>query len=240
MKLIGIDGCPGGWVCASADTELSAVTFTIHQDLTDVFSDAVRDGTMVVIDVPIGLLADGPRACDLVARRYLPMGKKSSVFPAPCQETLAASSYEEACALNCGACGKAISKQLYGILPKIRDVDRLMSCARHSWIREAHPEVTFAALNGQAGPLPKKSTPAGQDKRLDLIRGYIPSIDPSINRAGLEERRRRLGAGKVSLDDLIDAIACLITAYRIENKTACTLPPDPPKNARGLRMEIVA
>jgi predicted RNase H-like nuclease len=240
MKLIGIDGCPGGWVCASADAELSTATFTIHQDLTNVFSDAVRDGDRVVIDVPIGLPADGPRECDVAARKYLPIGKKGSVFPAPCQETPAASSYKDACARNCRACGKAISKQLYGILRKIRDVDSLMCGPRQSWIREAHPEVTFAALGGQAGPLPKKSTPAGQDKRLDLIRGYVPSIDPSIDRAGLEDQRRRLGAGKVSLDDLIDAIACLITAYRIMKNTAFTLPLDPPKNARGLRMEIVA
>jgi predicted RNase H-like nuclease len=240
MKLIGIDGCPGGWVCASADAELSTATFTIHQDLTNVFSDAVRDGDRVVIDVPIGLPTDRPRECDVAARSYLPKGKKSSVFPAPCEVTLAAGTFGQACALNCQACGKAISKQLWGILPKIRDVDRLMSCARQSWIREAHPEVTFAALGGHASPLPKKRERAGQDKRLALIRSYVPSIDPSIDRAGLEERRRRLGAGKVSLDDLIDAIGCLITAYRIIKNTAFTLPPNPPKNARGLRMEIVA
>ena len=240
MRLIGIDGCPGGWVCASADAELRTVTFTIQEDLTNVFSEAVRDGDGVVIDVPIGLSTDGPRECDLAARTYLPVGKKSSVFPAPCQETLAASTFEEACAINRRACGKAISKQLWGILPKIRDVDGLMCGARQSWIREAHPEVTFAAIGDHASALPKKSAPAGQDERLALIRGYVPSIDPSIDRAGLEEQRRRLGAGNVSLDDLIDAIACLITAYRIMKNTSCTLPPDPPKNARGLRMEIVA
>jgi predicted RNase H-like nuclease len=236
MKLIGIDGCPGGWVCASAGVDLATVAFTIHQDLTNVFSEAVRDGDQVVIDVPIGLPTDGPRECDLAARQYLPIGRKSSVFPAPCQETLAASSFEDACALNRHACGKAISKQLWAILPKIRDVDGLMSCARQSWIREAHPEVTFAAIGDHAVPLPHKGKPAGQAARLALISSYVPSI----GHAGLVAQRRRLGAGKVGLDDLIDALACLITAFRIVNKTAFTLPRDPPKNARGLRMEIVA
>ena len=44
---------------------LAAVRFTIHADLTSIFSDAVRDGDFVVIDIPIGLPLSGPRACDL-------------------------------------------------------------------------------------------------------------------------------------------------------------------------------
>ena len=100
MKLIGIDGCRGGWVCATAPPDLATVTFTIETDLTAVFSAAVRDGDLVVVDIPIGLASREPRGCDLAARQYLQGPRKSSVFPAPCQATTAATTYEEACELN--------------------------------------------------------------------------------------------------------------------------------------------
>jgi predicted RNase H-like nuclease len=238
MKLIGIDGCRAGWVCAAAPPDLATVTFTIEQDLTAVFSAAERDGDLVVIDIPIGLASWEPRGCDLAARKFLGSPRQSSVFPAPCQATTAATTYAEACELNRRACGKAVSRQLYAILPKIRDVDNQMSPERQQWIREAHPEVTFAALDKRgSGPLPKKSEAEGQIQRLALIRRYVRDID----RLGVDEQRRRLGPGKVGFDDLIDAIACLITAFRVKMNIAFSLPEDRnERNDRGLRMEIVA
>jgi predicted RNase H-like nuclease len=237
-NLIGIDGCRAGWVCATAPADLATTTITIEQDLTAVFSGAARDGDLVVIDIPIGLAAREPRGCDLAARSYLQGPRKSSVFPAPCQGTITATTYEEACELNRRACGKAVSKQLFAILPRIRDVDNLMRPDMQRWIREGHPEVTFAALAGSGtGPLPNKREAEGQLQRLALIRGYIRDVD----RLGVDEQRRRLGPGKVSADDLIDAITCLITAFRIMTNTAFSFPKDQDeRNARGLRMEIIA
>jgi predicted RNase H-like nuclease len=238
MKLIGIDGCRGGWVCATAPADLATVAFTIVKDLAMVFSGAVREGDLAVIDIPIGLSLREPRGCDLAARKYLQGTRKSSVFPAPCQATTAATTYEEACELNRRACGKAVSRQLYAILPKIRDVDNLMRPDIQRWIREGHPEVTFAALaGGGAGPLPTKKGVEGQNQRLALTRRYIRDID----RLRIDEQRRRLGPGNVEVDDLIDAVACLITAFRIMTNTAFSFPKDQgERNARGLRMEIIA
>jgi predicted RNase H-like nuclease len=242
LKLIGIDGCPGGWISASADPSLASVTFTIHADLTSIFSNAVHDGDIVVIDIPIGLALNGPRACDLAAREYLRGSRKSCVFPAPCQATSDATAfgitYREACDVNFGAGGKKVSRQLFAILPKIHEVDRLISPPMQNRIREAHPEVTFAALDRpRPGPLAPKREPQGQIQRLALIRRHVRDVD----RLGLEEQRLRLGAGKVSIDDLVDALACLITASRVMNTTAFSLPSGQVEiNARGLRMEIVA
>ena len=45
-------------------------------------------------------------------------------------------------------CGKAFSKQAFGILPKIRELDRFMTSPLQEWVREAHPEVVFSVLGG--------------------------------------------------------------------------------------------
>ena len=39
---------------------------------------------IVAVDIPIGLPDDRPRATDVQARRRLPVGRKSSVFPGRC------------------------------------------------------------------------------------------------------------------------------------------------------------
>ena len=89
MKLIGIDGRHGGWRCAAANRRLAVVTFTLEEELRTDFSDAERDGDLVVVDIPIRLPSREPRECDLDARKYLQGSRKSSVFPAPCQAALA-------------------------------------------------------------------------------------------------------------------------------------------------------
>ena len=55
-----------------------------------------EDLSLIVIDVPIGLLHAGERECDRAARKLI--GKRrSSVFPAPIRAMLDAETYEEAC-----------------------------------------------------------------------------------------------------------------------------------------------
>jgi predicted RNase H-like nuclease len=60
----------------------------------------------------------------------LPLGRYrgSSVFPAPVRSALTADSWADACALSRASAlqGKAISKQTFAILPKIREIDNLL------------------------------------------------------------------------------------------------------------------
>src|SRR5690348_2560996 len=97
--------------------------------LSEIFGHAMTFD-LVAVDVPIGLLSayeTGGRACDRAARKLL-RNRGSSVFPAPVHPVLTAKSYDEACArsLASSACRKKISKQTFGILPKIREVDELL------------------------------------------------------------------------------------------------------------------
>ena len=191
---------------------------------------------MLAVDIPIGLTTSTARACDVDARRFLGAPRASSVFPAPSRAALDAASYAGACARNLRATGHRLSRQLYGILPKIRHVDRLLTPVMQVRVREAHPEVIFAALAGRRrGLAHSKKTPAGERERLAILRRVAPAFDP-------ETVRRALGAARVTRDDVIDAVACLVAARRVHAGTALVFPRTraPERDRRGLRMEIVA
>jgi predicted RNase H-like nuclease len=98
-ELMGIDGCRGGWLVAASDTALSALRFSVVEDLEPLIAGAERSGALMAIDMPIGLADGGPRTCDLEARRMLGRPRGSSVFPAPCRAAPAAAP-RRACVLS--------------------------------------------------------------------------------------------------------------------------------------------
>ena len=185
--------------------------------------------------MPIGLSDDGARACDLAARRLLGRPRASSVFPAPCRAALGATTYRRACALSRRTLGVALSRETFNILPKIRQVDVLMTPQLQEFVREVHPEVVFALRAGRGrGLRHAKRTADGERERRRLLGWVAPRFDPSAV-------RRRLGPGRVARDDVIDAVACLVAAARIQRGEARVLPEGAiARDARGLRMEIVA
>ncbi len=233
--LIGIDGCRAGWVVAEADTALRAISVRIEPTLDALFARAASGEVLVVIDIPIGLATNQRRAADGLARARLRSPRASSVFSAPSRAALAAKSYLEACDLNEGACQRRLSQQSYAILSKIREVDVLMSPSLQANVREGHPEVIFADLAGLPRGLSEpKKTSAGRDERVRILRQHLTPPDIVATRTELG------GARNVGLDDIIDALACLVTASRILAGTARVYPAEPEYDAVGLQMEIVA
>ena len=220
---------------ATSGREFSRVAFEIVVDLGPVLARAEAGGALVAIDVPIGLSEDGPRACDVSARRLLGAPRASSVFPAPGRAALGSRTYEEACESNRRQLGVAISRQCFGILDKIDHVDHLMTPARQALIREVHPEVVFAILSGSGRGLGEpKRTAAGERARRELLREVAPAFDPGLVRV-------ELGPSRVARNDIVDAVACLVVARRVVEGRSVVLPSgDAPRDARGLRMEIVA
>jgi predicted RNase H-like nuclease len=129
--------------------------------------------------------------------------------------------------------GIGISKQAFHIMQKIREVDDVMTVQAQQYVREVHPEVTFAQLNG--GPLMhRKKDARGRVERIGLLRRGALNISESW----LQRERARLGAGWVLLDDLVDALVCLVTASDIRNGRSLCLGGGE-KDANGLVMEIV-
>jgi predicted RNase H-like nuclease len=145
---------------------------------------------------------------------------------------LAARSWEEACTIRQRIEGKRMSHQAWGIVAKVRDVDRELRSnpPLRDHVHEVHPEVSFAAWAGHAMHHPKRSR-AGRAERRKLIASYF-------GRHAYAEVRDRFLVKHVGHDDIADAFAVLWTAERVARGTARTLPVIPPRDAHGLRMEI--
>ena len=221
----GLDGCRGGWVVVHLDT----CGRTLRIDLAEAW--AALDpaaSALAAVDMPIGLADRGPRACDLAARALLPGARKPSVFPAPRRYMLDCPDWAAAHALGRRREGRGLSKQTWNITGKIAEIDRAIRPADQDRLFEAHPELLFHHLNAWRA-LPRKTRPEGQEARRALLA-----------RCGLELPERLPAAlrGAARLDDLLDAAACALVAERILKGTAQRLPDDPPRDSRGLRMEI--
>lgn len=214
---------------ASASPSLEAVQVAVVSGIGEVLASVDPLQTLACIDIPIGLPDATSRLCDVEARRLLAPRRGSSVFPAPSRAALAGQDYAERCRLNRAACGKALSQQASHLIPKIREVDLAITPAMQAWIREAHPELAFAALAG--APLAtRKATPDGVLERVALLQRAGVHLEPHSLRLGL-------GRSRVKPDDLLDAAVLLLTARRLRDGTARVLGGD--VDSRGLRMEIV-
>ena len=231
MQVAGVDGCPAGWLVVRAETgdRLRLLDLSIAATFEDLIA-STRDCAAVAVDIPIGLSNDGRREPDIAARQVLRPLRHNSVFPAPVRPVLAATGYAEACAISASARpdSKRISKQTYALLPKIRQADDVLTPELQDRIVEVHPEVCFWRLNGERPMERPKRTPEGALARRLLLSEAFATPLASIT----------IPQG-AALNDLHDACAAAWTAGRVANGTAERLPPAPPRDSRGLRMEIV-
>ena len=67
MRVVGVDGCPGGWVAIEWDTERKTLTPSVHPRFADVLAAHDR-AERIGVDIPIGLATGAPRTCDRLAR----------------------------------------------------------------------------------------------------------------------------------------------------------------------------
>lgn len=228
----GVDGTPGGWAVIIMDREQLIVRKV--SALSDLFDDR-PDLKIVAADVPIGLLEryeKGGRACDRAARKLLGKYRRSSVFPAPIRATLMAKSWEEACKLsrNSAPQGKAINKQTFAILPKIREVDLLLQTRieLRAVVREIHPEVSFAQLAGRPMINPKSSKAGREERRMTLAPAF-----PNLVKA--EDAGRAQG---LPIEDILDATVACWSASRLATGMGRRLPETANIDSAGLPMVI--
>ncbi len=229
----GADGCRGGWIRVIKDLDTGAISWRLCAMAHELASaEPVPD--LIGVDIPMGLPERGPRLCDLEARRLLGRGRGSSIFPAPIRPILTAASYEEACRIRVGIEGKRLSRQSWGIIPKIREMDELLrrDPILRERVREVHPEVSFFFMAGQRALRYGKKTPMGREERCRLL-------EPHFGPWPATALREPIGPG-IGADDILDAFAALWTAERMARGTAEMLPPTPPRDRFGLPMEIIA
>jgi predicted RNase H-like nuclease len=186
------------------------------------------DLAVVAVDIPIGLADCEPRACDREARRLLGP-RRGSVFPAPARAVLGTSTYEEACAVSRQVSGRGLSKQLFNIVAKIKEVDAVESPRRQASLFEACPELSFAVMAGGPPMQHSKRTAEGRAERTAVLHEHLGVDVPAL----LEAR-----APGAQPDDVLDALALAWTARRYLG--GCCLRLGGELDATGLRMEVVA
>ena len=223
----GVDGCRAGWfvVLVGHDEGVVREDNRICASFREVLGLEPRPW-IIAVDIPIGLLqkpSAGGRECDKEARRLLGTPRRSSVFTPPTRAALASVNYEEAQSFGTG-----MSRQAFGILPKIREVDQLMTPEAQETVHEIHPEVCFYGLTGYPMRHNKKSTD-GKAERLSALRGRFSHIGGASG---------KLPGSGVADDDILDAYAAAWTALRLAKNTANRIPLHPPTDAKSLRMEM--
>ena len=189
---------------------------------------------VVLIDMPMGLSETGPheRQCDKAARKLLKK-RGSSIFPAPCRQSLTENEYPSASALNHAVTGRRLSRQTYHLMPKIRELDGFIRGAgRRLNIREFHPELGFLALNRFVPLTFSKKTVSGQEERLEILSRYVP-CSPAI----LSEAAKRFPRNQAGVDDILDALCGAVAASFKDHLVS--LPVVPETDPRGLPMQIV-
>jgi predicted RNase H-like nuclease len=211
-EAVGIDGCPGGWIAASLRDGAVTWSFGRVEDVGAVITADVATG----IDMPIGLLDSGLRACDALARRSLP-GAASRVFTTPPRAVLELGPEvpnEVAQARSRALTGQGVSRQALNLAPRILALDALLALRPEHQGVEVHPELSFAELAGRV--LDRKKSPKGVEQRLDALAAWLPGV------RGMVALRPR----GVPVDDALDALAALWSAVRWRDGLARSLPPD--------------
>jgi predicted RNase H-like nuclease len=240
VKFIGIDGCRAGWIAAfpeKIEDRLSPKpVFRLFADLKEIMTFAAPDAT-IAIDMPIGLpetITGAGREAEKTVRPLLG-ARQSSVFSIPSRSAVYADNYSEACSLAAQTSHppRKVSKQAFSIFTKIRELDRLLRSGVTQSFHEVHPEFALFRLNGGV-PLktPKKIksrvNDAGIEERIKIL------VETGFSR---EDLRKAPGKGW-ALDDQIDAVACLVTAFRINVGSASAFPRDFSRDAHGLPIAI--
>lgn len=229
----GVDGCPAGWIAVLWDGE-AHIASKLCPSFTDVMA---LPAEIIAVDMPIGLPERSGRPPERAVRARLGE-RRSSVFAVPSRNAIYCEDYAQACRVNLihSDPPRKVSKQCFHIFPKMREIDALITPELQARIHESHPELAFWVMNGETPlSLPKKVKSALYGPGLDLRRTLLRQAGLPIDILNSDYRRRDVGA-----DDLLDACACAFVAWRIRNGRSMRFPQDPPRNARGLRMEINA
>lgn len=236
-KVIGVDGCKGGWVGVSLAASVLEIRLSSSlEDLLEIFGPF----ELLLIDMPIGLpetVQEAQMRPEALARKLLP-NKASSVFNVPCRQAVYAPDYAEANRCNREVLGKGLSKQSYYISTKIRELDQLLcrtADSLRSKVWESHPELCFARLQPNGQPiLEKKSIPEGMAKRFNILKMHEPAIADAAEREIRMDRR--LHSIKA---DVLDAL-CLAVTARLGMKAGFTCIPEKVIYDRnGLPMQMI-
>ena len=231
---VGVDWSSGSWLAVAFD----AAGFdhaAVFEEVGELWQRYEETAGRILIDVPVGLIEEGPdgRDCDSLARSVVGP-RSSSVFTPPVREATRKRRYPAAKRVNERKADASLSKQAFAISDSIAAVDDLLRNvpeARDTF-SESHPEVCFRAFAGE--PLQhSKKTAGGYAERMRTLASYDTDAPPVVQAAA-----EATGGEKVAVDDVLDSVVLGYTATPGAGELR-SLPADPPTDPKGLPMQIV-
>jgi predicted RNase H-like nuclease len=143
LAVTGVDGCARGWVAVTLGVARAEVVSSVTVAAT---LDGLPLAGVTGIDMPLGLLGDGWRDADLLARRAL--GRRGvTVFAIPPRPVWECETYAEANRVCRDLTGKGFSVQAWGLRRRIAEAEefrRASSLTSPVQLYEVHPELAFA------------------------------------------------------------------------------------------------
>jgi predicted RNase H-like nuclease len=238
--LAGVDGCRSGWIAAFVRPAGEEVRIRIVPRFADVLAAPEAPAT-VAVDIPIGLpdrIGPNGRGPEQAIRPLLG-ARQSSVFSVPPRAAIYAADFGAACAAALAASDppRKVSKQLFMIAPKIRDVDKCLrgDPALTRIVREVHPELAFWRLNNErALDQPKKVKGVCYEPGLAQRRNLLMAVGLPVSIVTAPPPK---GAAP---DDLLDALACAAVARRLHAGTARPFPDPQTRDSFGMPVAIWA
>ncbi len=226
----GIVPCPGGWLIAPA--RLAGVTVVaddpeVVPTLLDVLEFKPKfDAAAIYIPTGFNEHPSGQyRSCDAEARELIGWPRSIAVRPTPSRDALRAATRAEAQALE-----PWLTRDDFRRFRWLKEAQNEFQPFHQRTFFAAHPDLTFAQLNGD---VPLLSSPYQQDgmlERIALIRDKLP---------GMEEVAARTPPPGSAQVHLLQALGLLWTARRIAGRAMQRVPLDPDWDASGMRMELV-
>ncbi|HEU4382129.1 MAG TPA: DUF429 domain-containing protein [Anaeromyxobacteraceae bacterium] len=206
-RVIGVDGCSGGWVAVALRDGSFESTF--HGDEIAKVLRHYAEVETVAIDIPIGAERGRFRRVDATAKERLG-SRGSTLFETPPLEVLSRRDFQSALALCRKLTGRGFTKQSYGLRARILEVEAV---AKDRRIIEVHPELSFSAMAGR--PLARKKSWNGASARRSLLEAAGIRLPADLGEAG----------DRAGFDDVLDAAAAAWTANRFSLGKAERLEP---------------
>ena len=228
--VVGIDWMKPYWL--AAEIRGSEISIRKLEHISSI-SHHYMEADTVLIDIPIGLpenTTENAARPDCKARDFLPIGRKSTIFPVPCRQAIQIADYAEASAENEHILGKKLPSQSHAFSKMIRQVDNFLS-ENPQWknqLVESHPEVALQILNNDKGLQYSKHSDEGIEERIAILHSH--RVDPTPLFADFSPKQYA---------DILDALCLAVSAKLGCENGFQTIPDSPSLDTHGLKMQMV-
>lgn len=206
----------------------------VYEEIGGVWAQYGEDATRILLDVPVGLCeSERDRPCDEAARAVLGSRAAAVVTP-PLREAARKRRYRTASRVTERITGDPLSERAFALSDPIVAVDDLLAelTEARSVIAEANPEVCYRAF-AETTLEHDPATAGGYAERMRALATVDRDAAPIVQRSA-----EATAGWTVTVQTVLDAVALAYTA-RPGPEQLRTLPPDPPRDPRGLSLGTV-